>query len=391
MNVLNGIRRSLRPMAHEWEMVFVGSGAEALKALESQFFDIIVSDLRMPHMDGVTLLQEVRRRSPETVRIALSGYANRDITMRAASQIHQFLMKPCDSAELTNVLRRATNLGALLTNERLRSVLSHMETLPSISTVLERVIRELELPEPSAANLGALIARDAAMSTKVLQLTNSAIFGLPNVVSDPVYATVLLGLEALHLLVLSIRIFDQFTFEDVGGISVSRLWNHCVSVARLAKRISMAEEASQALAERAFLAGLLHDIGKLMLASDNPERYQSVVNLGGSDINKICGIETRVLGANHAEVGAYLMGLWGFSESVIEAIHLHHKPSASPSNDFSPLTAVHVANAYLHTIGVDKPSIETFVDMEHLEQIGLTHRLPVWQEVVMDSLGKGFL
>ena len=388
INVLHGLRRMLHPMAHDWDMVFLNSAQEALRALDAGFFDIIVSDLRMPGMDGIALLQEVRRRSPETVRIALSGYADRNATLRAVSQIHQFLAKPCDADGLKATLGRATTLGRLLTDERLKRFIARMSTLPSISTLHDEVVRELQLTETSAVIVGEIIARDAGMSSKVLQLVNSALFGLPQVISDPVYATVLLGLDTIELLVLSIKMFDQFTQENVGGLSVPAVWDHCVAVARLAKWIAIAECADDAIAERAFLGGLLHDIGKLVLAIHDPDRHQSVLNLSQGHPKTSVSLEDRILGGNHAEVGAYLMGLWGFSEAIIEAIYLHHTPSTSESADFGPLAAVHIANAMIHALEREGPSFHDLADQAYLERLNVLGRIPVWQEMARQSIEK---
>ncbi|HPO13875.1 MAG TPA: response regulator [Candidatus Hydrogenedentes bacterium] len=387
-NVLDGLRRMLHSMAGVWDMRFLTDPFEALQAIQDCFFDIIVSDLRMPEMDGAVLLQEVRHRSPETVRIALSGYSDQASTLRAVSQMHQFLAKPCAPDELIAILNRATVLGNLLTNKRLKRILSEMESLPSLVTLYDDIVQELERPEPSAPFVGELIARDAAMSAKVLQLVNSALFGLPNIVSDPVHATLLLGLDTLHALVFSIKIFDQFTAETVGGLSVPDLWNHCVSVARLAKRIAMAQSAPDAVAETAFLGGLLHDIGKIVLATDTPELYANVLSESQHDHAAIISLEESALGGNHAEVGGYLMGLWGFSEPIIEAIYMHHDPAKSPSTSFGALAAVHVANGLCHLLKEPEASLNNTIDHAFLERLGLNRQVPIWMDLATQTLGK---
>lgn len=387
-NVLSALRRMLHSMAREWDMVFVNSGYEALDALETGFFDIVVSDLRMPGMDGVALLQEVRQRSPETVRIALTGYADRNTTLRAVSQVHQFFTKPFDPVQLKAVLDRAIGLGCLLTDERLRRFVAGIKVLPSVSTLHQDVIRELRLPEASAARAGEIIARDAGMSSKVLQLVNSALFGLPQVISDPVHATVLLGLDAISVLVLAVKMFDEFGEGSVGGLPVSAAWNHCVAVARLAKRIALAECAAEPVVECAFLGGLLHDIGRLVLATHDPERYGSVLRLSHGQPSSCISLEERILGGNHAEVGAYLMGLWGFSDTIIDAIRLHHTPSAAEGAVFGPLAAVHVADAFAHTMGSRELTFGDYVDHAFLERLNATERIPVWHQMAMESIGK---
>lgn len=342
----------------------------------------------MPEMDGAVLLQEVRHCSPETVRIALSGYSDQASTLRAVSQMHQFIAKPCAPDDLIDILNRAAVLGNLLTNTRLKRILSEMESLPSLATLYDEIVQELERPEPSAAMVGELIACDAAMSAKVLQLVNSALFGLPNIVSDPVHATLLLGLDTLHALVFSIRIFDQFTAETVGGLSVPELWNHCVAVARLAKRIALAQNAPDSVAEAAFLGGLLHDIGKIVLATDTPELYAKALSESRRDHASMISLEERALGGNHAEVGGYLMGLWGFSEPIIEAIYRHHDPAKSSFASFGALAAVHIANGLWHHMKEPDAPLKNTIDHGFLERLGLKRQVPFWLDLAIQTLGK---
>lgn len=387
-NVLRGIKRMLHSMAHEWEMTFAHSGHDALEAMSDGFFNVVVSDLRMPGMDGVALLHEVRRRSPQTVRIALSGYADRNATLFAASQVHQFLSKPCDASGLKAALQRALSLGSLLTDERLKDFVAGIKVLPSISSLHDDVIRELRVFDPSAARVGEIIARDAGMSSKVLQLVNSALFGLPQVIADPAHATVLLGLDAVCVLVLAAKMFDEFAGESVGGLSVASVWSHSVAVARLAKRIALAECADESVAEYAFLGGLLHDIGQLVLAAHQPARHKSVLSLSLGRPGVRVSLEDRIIGGNHAEVGAYLMGLWGFSETVIEAILRHHNPCGAKGNEFGPLAAVHIANAFVLALSQKEFTFTDYVDQAFLERLNAAERIPIWHQMALQSIGK---
>lgn len=387
--VLDGLRRMLHSRANTWDMLFITDPREALKTVEASFCNIVVSDLRMPEMDGSTLLRYVQRISPQTVRIALSGFADRKTTLHAISQVHQFLAKPCEPEELIHILERAANLGALLTNKRIARFLTGLNTIPSLNSLHREVIEQLETPETSAAHIGDIIARDAGMSSKILQLVNSAFFGLRHVVADPAHATVLLGLDMVHVLVLSIRIFDQFTQENLGAISVPRLWEHCVAVARLAKQIATIEQTSETLADHAFLAGLLHDVGKMVLSQYRPSGYEFASRLTERHNLTASQLEERIFGANHAEVCAYLMGLWGFTEPVINAIQLHHTPSHSPELEFSPLTAVHSANVLINTLMPDPSGLSNAeLDMAYIERIGCVNHMPRWEELARKTLAK---
>ena len=388
-NILHGLRRMLRGTDDGWEMAFANSGPEALDLFDEEAFDVVVSDLRMPGMDGVEVLKEIRRRSPQTVRIALSGYADRDSTLRAITQIHQFLSKPCEPTVIKKTLRRATDLSALLSDERIKRALSEMRTLPSMSTLFDGVVKELESPDASLACIGETIAQDPGMSSKVLQLVNSAFFGLPRVVSSPVQGTILLGLETIRTLVMSIKVFEVFEDAELEGVSAGEVWEHSVLVARLAKRIAMAESPEDHVAECAFLAGLLHDVAKLVFAANVARKYRSVLKLADGDFAVTRNLEKKIIGASHGEIGAYLMGLWGFADEIIEAIHLHHAPGEATARGFSPLTAVYAANFLVHhEAGREARYALDRLDMEYLECAGVAERVPLWQSMARAVMEK---
>jgi len=386
-NVLSGLRRVLRSARKEWEIAYAADGEEALALFDSTRFDIVLSDIRMPKMDGITLLEEVRRRSPETVRIALSGHADKEDTLRGARHIHQFLSKPCAAETLLATLERAVRLGRLLQDNVLKALASSMESLPSLPVLYDNVVHSLESPTSSLAEVGAMISRDIGMSAKVLQLVNSAFFGLPQQVTSPSQAAILLGLDNLKVLVLGIRIFDHYHTSKLGGLELDELWNHSVDVARLAKRLALAETADDATAEYAFLGGLFHDVGKLVMAANLPGKYRSVLRLAGPQLSAIPSIERRVIGCSHGAMGGYLMGLWGFAEQIIDTLVCHHEPSLRDDAVFTPLTAVHVANALHHSLqqaGGAPPEL----DMVYLERMGKTERIPLWEKMACQTIGE---
>lgn len=387
-NVLSGLRRLLHSARKEWTIAYACDGEEAIALFDTTRFDIVVSDLRMPKMDGITLLEEVRRRSPETVRIALSGHADRESTLRAARHIHQFLSKPCAAETLIATLERAVRLGRLLQDNVLKALVSAMESLPSLPALYDDVVCSLESPTASIAEVGVLIGRDMGMSAKVLQLVNSAFFGLPQHVANPSQAAILLGLDNLKVLVLGIRIFDHYHASKLGGLELDALWNHSVDVARLAKRLALAEAADDATAEYAFLSGLFHDVGKLVMAANLPGKYRSVLKLAGPQPNATPSVERRIIGCTHGEMGGYLMGLWGFSEQIIDALVCHHEPSQREDTTFTPLLAVHVANTLTHHLHAPADTPVAGLDMACLERLGKVERISLWEKMARQTIGE---
>jgi len=382
--VLSGLQRSLRLMRTEWEMEFVTGGVEALQLMEQKSFDIIVTDMRMPVMTGAQLLEEVKRRFPQCFRIILSGQADQDTIMRAVDPTHQFLAKPCETSELKRRLGRAFAVRSLLKNKELQAVVSRLQALPSLPALYLEVTRELENPEPSVSRIGQLVSEDMAMTAKILQLVNSAFFGLRCRVSNAVQAVQMLGLDTLKALVLSTHVFDKFRTGILGEAEMMYLWKHSLAVAGYAKQIAVLESADRQTVDDCFTAGLLHDSGKLILSSALGNLYQNVLALVRETGKGLVVAETEVLGCNHAEIAAYLLGLWGLPEAVIDGVAWHHDPAGSLQSRFSTVITTHIASIYHERQASSWIQDRTALDVAYLASIGCTVREETWRQVVQE-------
>jgi HD-like signal output (HDOD) protein/CheY-like chemotaxis protein len=382
-NVLSGLQRMLRTLRTEWTMGFVSGGAEALeymaKHAQERAVDVVVTDMRMPGMSGAELLKQVVVQYPGVVRIALSGHSDHEMLLKVAGLAHQYLSKPCDTEALKATVRHALNLRDHLGDDTLKGLVSKMSSIPSVPANYQEVLQELKSPEPSLRAIGDLISRDVAMTAKVLQLVNSAFFGLPRRVTNPQQAVALLGLPTVSGLVLSVGVFTQFDKHQLEALSIDDLMAHCLDVASLAKRIAVRHSKDETLHNDAFVAGMLHDVGKLVLAVNFPEQYNQAVLDAEGGKSSLCAAEREMFGADHASVGGYILGLWGLPTALIEAITFHHHPSDSPARGFHPLTAVHVANA------ISKPGLRTCpselgtaIDEAYLQAIGMREHLDSW-------------
>lgn len=376
--VLQALQRQLHPMRRDWEMRFAESGEQALRLMETAPADVIVTDMRMPAMDGAQLLDRVMGRYPQTVRIVLSGQADRESVFRLVGPAHQYLSKPCEPDRLRSAIARAFQLRDLLTNKRLIQLASRLESLPSIPTLHAEISEELRKEDPSLERVAAIISKDLGMTTKMLQLVNSAFFGLPQAVSSTEEAVTFLGLSTVRALVLSLQLFAQFKACSVQGFSIEELAEHGWVTGVLARRIAELEHSEMKLDDQCFLAGLLHDVGRLVLANGIPDEYTEVLEYARSNELPIWEAETDRLGASHAEVGAYLLGLWGLPNPITEAVAFHHNPAQTQETQFSPVIAVHVANSFADE-AIGRPTLNR-IDHAYLQSIGLDRRLDEWRE-----------
>ena len=382
-HLLEGLKRLLRPMRQEWDMSFVPGGQEALAFLEHTPVDVVVSDVRMPIINGIQLLTEVRQRYPRTVRILLSGQSDEAMTWGAIGPAHQYLAKPCDADVLKGTIDRTCTLGDLLGNTELQQLVSQVDSLPTLPHLYLELEKSLQEPDCSLKRVAAVIGKDVGMIAQILKLVNSAFFGAQKHISDLIQAVLFLGVETVKTLVLSLQIFQQLEAKVASGFTLDRFCRHSLAVGEYARKIMVAEKATVQMIEETFTAGMLHDLGVLVLASYFPDRYQETLMLAQRQKIPLHEAERQTLGSSHAEVGAYLLGLWGLTTPIVEAVAFHHDPVRSSHGQFSPLTAVHVANALVSAEGdgLLASGITPQLHVEYLEQLGLGGRVPMWKKL----------
>ncbi|RLB00200.1 MAG: two-component system response regulator [Deltaproteobacteria bacterium] len=372
--VLMGLQRMLRRMRKEWEMVFVSSPEKAIAELERQSFDVIVTDMKMPGMQGDQLLSNVKERFPDVIRLILSGHAEEEKIARSIDVTHQFLSKPCEPEELKETIKRCCWLKSKLTDPHLKKVVTKISKLPTLPELYTQITEALNR-DASVKEIADIISQDISMTAKILQLVNSPFFGTRYKIANPAQAVNFLGLETIKNLVFSFGVFSQFDKKTLKEFHLENLWKHSMEVAALSKRIYFEETSDERKASYAFLIGMLHDIGKLILVTNFPETFKKAIDISKQDSLSLFEAEAVIMGTTHAEVGSYLLGLWGFQDDVIESICYHHKPRNAPETDFSFLTCLHVANAIVND------NIQGLIDLEYLQQLGMVDKLENWQNV----------
>ena len=380
--VLKGLQRTLRKMRQDWDMTFVSSGRQALNVLAKKPIDIIVSDLRMPEMDGGLLLAEVKKQHPHVVRIILSGQLDQEMTLKSVQLAHQSLSKPCDVQVLRHTLAKLFALRDFLSDESIKSIISQIESLPSMPSIYTEIVTEMQADDPAIKKVGEIISKDLSMTAKILQMVNSAFFGLFRKINSPEQAVMMLGLETIKALVLSVKIFSEFNQKDFSWFKIDDLFNHSLMVSLYAKTIIKNENLDQGLINNSMMAGLLHDLGKLILATNFEKPYRQVLAATQGTGKNLLDLEYEAFGTSHAEIGAYLMGLWRLDNSTIEAIAFHHLPARSMTQNIGLLTAVHVADALDHEARTPADqNTELQCDTEYLDKLEITSRIPQWRQV----------
>jgi putative nucleotidyltransferase with HDIG domain len=380
--VLEGLERALRPRRDMWDMVFATGGVEGVAALEQGDFDVVITDMRMPDVDGATLLRFAADKSPQTVRVALSGQTDMGAMLRTVRFAHLFLTKPCEVPTLVGAVERVRQVHQLLDDPSLRAMIGGIAALPTAPSVYSALERAVLSPDTGMDAVAKIIAKDIALSAKILQLVNSAFFGLPRTSTRIEHAVSYLGITVLRALVLAHEIAEVFGGQHVPGFSLDAHESHALHVANLARRIMR----DRSRADDAFIAAILHDAGKVLLASRMPERFSMALRMAKEQGVPVHIAESELTGVSHAELGAYLLGLWGLPFDIVEAVANHHNPDrvATATAD-DVLVAVHVANALVHELIDGKDSGTSQLDELFLQRVGADVYLPEWRQIAAEQ------
>ena len=377
--VLQGLRATLYTRRKEWDMHFAGGGAQAMELMQSSPFDVLVTDLRMPSVNGTALVAWTRSNSPDTIRIVLSGYADEEQSRQLVSIAHRYLCKPCDPKQLEECVDRCLTTRAFIQSDELRAQLGSVGTLPPIPATFAALQRALADPGTDSSKIAAIVQKDTAIATKILQACNSAFFRLPRRVASIQQAVTYLGSSTIRSMVLSAEIFGagQSVCE---ALDLSQLQRHALSVAAVVRSLM----GNTAQAEEAFLAGLLHDVGFLLLGQLFKEKMQLALEACAAGM-PLVEAERKFVGVDHGTAGAYLLGLWGLPFEVVEAVAHHEEPPPNARASLDAPSAICIAHALLAAIRPTdlpphEPPTPTIAD-DQLRRIGLSS----WESLVRQA------
>lgn len=355
-----------------WEMEFAEGGALAKERLAAAEFDVLVTDIRMPGVDGVEVLRFAREASPGTTRLVLSG----DAGLRAAEPVfataHRCLSKPCSSAVLTATLERVSALRASVDDWALRRMIGNIVALPPLPGVYEELLAAVESERATVQELAAIVQKDIAIATRVLRAADMCTFSPAERFWSIDDAVGRLGAASIGQLVRDMTPVDSASpvaavFEVVHG--------HSLLVARLASEL-VGDRAQRA---EAFIAGLVHDAGALALAAYFPERFRAMLVESRRSGEPLHEVEAREFAVCHATLGAYLLGLWGLPDSVVDAVAAHHAPAPFRQASLEVAGALQVADRLAHEVR-DSLAPSEGLDDSFLEHLDAPDQVTAWRE-----------
>ena len=377
---LADLQRKLESAPNRWD---IETQSDPTKALDTILLDppnVVICDQHMADTCGADFLKEIESKHPQIQTFIIADPETKELLDSGTGGSFQYLPKPCPKDTLLRELQRVVALDDWLGREKIKTIVSSISDFPSLPPMYMKVVNAVNSPTASTDKIADAIMGDIAITAKLLQTVNSSFFGLDEKVSDISHAISVLGIENVKNIVLAIQVFGRMKDADLQAL-IDQLWHHSMSVATAAKRIVKYETGSEKAAEEAYTSGLFHDLGKLVLIKSLPDQYNEARELAASDKIPAWEAENKVIGCNHADIGAYLLGRWGMPVSIIEATALHHNPSDSFSSEFSSLAAVHAGNAIVWARHPgEEPHPDSVPNEEYLAHIGRISRWDAWQD-----------
>ncbi len=351
-SILTSLRRLLRK--EDWNLIFADSGANGLEILKENQVDLVVSDLRMPGMDGMAFLKQVKDLYPYIVRIILSGYADQKTVTQALSEehVHQILSKPWEEEDIKGIIQNALNQSEKQKqkSQRLQQIINSYPSLPTMPQIYLEIKEILEdSSSESPDRIVEVIQRDPSISARLLRCANSAFFGQMYQVDTVKKAMVVLGMQIVEALVLSMSVFESLSSEapEVRGFNRKAFWIHSISCGTVAKLTVEEASMDQNIANRAFTAGLLHDLGKLVEDQYLHDQFEKAIGIAHQKKVLLQQAEQEVMGTTHTEIGAYLAEWWSLPSFLVNSIQWHHTPHLC-DEEHEVVAAVHVADVLVH-------------------------------------------
>ncbi|PXF30269.1 hypothetical protein WH50_16135 [Pokkaliibacter plantistimulans] len=379
--ILSSLRRALRKKQESWEISFVQSGPVALALMKREEpFDVIVTDMRMPVMDGVGLLRRVVERFPGVARIVLTGYAESDDIAIAAELAHQCLAKPCDIDTLVEAINQACQVQEMMSNPCLREVMGGIGNLPAVPSICQKLQAMLQDADVTVRDVASLIESDMGISSRLLRIVNSGFTGQTRTIDTVHDAVVRLGMQHVNDWVLVCHMMHELEQHHWQRYSFENLRRRSVAVGKFARHMALQIGLPKAVADQIMMGGLLHDLGMFLLAARMPEAYAEAFILCERQGMSLHDAEQQVLGVSHGEVGAYLLGLWRFPAAIVEMVLRHHCDKGYDSCSID-VVLVSIADALLPPLLHDvNYALSARLNEQDLAAAGLLEHFKTWQE-----------
>ncbi|CAN5829792.1 HDOD domain-containing protein [soil metagenome] len=368
------VARVVKRLPH-WALSDVLTVDEAKDGWPTSGVTVVVSE---PAIDGSDqgFLDWVRESYPATLRLLVVSDPRRSSSLAATTSAQQVMLASDRDDVLAAAIARMSTVRELTHNPAIAQVVGNVDRLPTVPRVYTQLTKATTKATAGAAEIARIIETDPGMSLKVLQLANSAFFGMTRRITSIQQAVTVLGFEVLKSLVLSAHVFSSMG-PPTREFSLDKFQVYSLRIARIVRRFLPDRS------DDAFAAGLLHDIGRMIIGLRMPRELSRIQQRSQETNEPIHLIEREILGTTHGAIGAYLLALWGVPFTVVEAVAFHSEPSVVPSGDLSLLVAVHAAEALHEIQSAGLP--DDRLDFAAVERAGFLREIPRWDAIVAEE------
>jgi HD-like signal output (HDOD) protein len=332
-------------MDTEYEVLTVESGAEALTFLEAEQVDVIVSDMKMPKMDGYELLSQVKKRFPKIVRIILSGFSNERVVFDALKKniAKLYILKPWENIVLINTIEKVFQIeNVLRNNEKVLKLINNAEELPTIKTSYGRIINVIE-NDQEVYKIVEAIECDNSIAIKILHIVNSSYYSVKT--GSINRAVAYLGLDNIKNIVITSAFIDGLNFSNKENKRLEQLWRHGFIANRIIS-IIYNEFLYKKIPETEMNAGLLSNVGIIFMIHSSHDKYMEMFEEVEKNNGNLIEFENKAFGTNHQEIGGYLIQWWDIPLPIVEVALYHHDPFNNNVINRQIVFVAHIAEKY---------------------------------------------
>ena len=382
-NLLDGLQGLMRKHRQKWNMSFALGAKKALELLDSKPYDLVITDLQMPVMNGMDLLVRVKEKHPNAIRFILSGSVDFDKGLKAITIAHQYLTKPCNLETFEKAIEQVSRFRGFDYYNSLCELVGGLDRLPNAPKTYIKLNQALNKDSACLDDVVKILEQDMALCARILQVANSSFFRRSRAITRIDEAANYLGIELIKCITLTAEIFEaQESYPSINGLSMEDIQSHAQLTAAIASRIV----SKKNLANDAYLAGIIHNIGLLALSVGSPKRLGEALSISRKQARVLHSVEEELYQVNHGHVGAYLLSLWGLPYHITEVVANHHTPTRLPADGFGLVQSLYVAQILASEVMDPDFDSTAELDLEYLETLGVADRLDSWRALAREPL-----
>ncbi len=375
----NGYRRNIPAINSSWSVNITDNTKDAVDFVRGNDIDVIVCDEEVSDNKGLDVISSCSHEKPGVLSfLRKSGGPSKEESIALSEKKIFVLPHNLEEEGICSHISRRILMKSLSGNPNLLSVIRKMKKMPTIPQLYHQITRELRKEDGSIEFVAGLISKEPSMATRILKAVNSPAYVLGYEITEVVHALLFLGKEATQAQILADSIFTSYPNQSIAGLNLQNVWKHSINVSAIARRISMSIDSNKKSAEIACTAGVIHDLGKVLMATNLPDLYLKAVNYAESENVPLVEAEEKVFGTNHAEVAASLMGLWSIPFKILSSVAYHHNPTGTMRKPPTSAMALYIADGFENA--KSKNSFGQKVDENIIEDWGLTDQFKGWAE-----------